>query len=211
MTAGPSESRSMGGAAGGAGTGAFDARRIERPDPKLWTYYVITSLIVLPALPIVLPVLYFRYHTLKYRFDDDGISMSVGILFRRETHLTYRRIQDIHLTRGLIQRWLGLATISIQTASGSANAELQIEGVLEADELRDWLYARMRGSHLEPGAAGGTSAGAAGGPVGGAAGGPAAGAVAGAADAAAPDEAARLLEEIRDEIRSMRNRLGSRS
>jgi putative membrane protein len=72
--------------------------------------------------------------------------MSWGILFRREIYLTYRRIQDIHLTRNIIQRWLGLATVSVQTASGSSGPGMSIEGVLQADQLRDFLYAKMRGA-----------------------------------------------------------------
>ena len=68
-----------------------------------------------------------------------------GLLWRREVNVAYRRIQDIHLTNGLIQRWLGLATVSIQTAAGSATPEITIEGVLEAEALRDYLYTKMRG------------------------------------------------------------------
>ena len=92
------------------------------------------------------PPLFFKYETLRYKFEDDGMSMSWGILFRHEIHLTYRRIQDIHLSRNLIQRWLGLATLSIQTASGSASPEMNIEGLLEAEQLRDYLYSKMRGA-----------------------------------------------------------------
>ena len=33
-------------------------------------------------------------------------------------------------TRNIIQRWLGLATISIQTASGSSSPEVNVEGIL---------------------------------------------------------------------------------
>ncbi len=71
--------------------------------------------------------------------------MRWGVLFQREVLLTYRRIQDIHVTRDLIQRWLGLATVSIQTASGSSSPEMKIEGILQAEELRDYLYQKMRG------------------------------------------------------------------
>lgn len=39
--------------------------------------------------------------------------MSWGILFPREVHLTYRRIQDIHLTRNVLQRWMRLDTVGI--------------------------------------------------------------------------------------------------
>jgi putative membrane protein len=97
---------------------------------------------------VIIP-LWIRYHTIRYRFDAEGLGMSVGFLFKRETYLTYRRIQDIHVSRGIIQRWLGLATVAVQTASGSATPEMTIEGVADPDGLRDWLYARMRGARDE--------------------------------------------------------------
>jgi putative membrane protein len=71
--------------------------------------------------------------------------MKVGILFRTEVNLTYARIQDIHLHSNFIQRWLGLANVQIQTASGSSGAELIIEGFKEFEAIRDFLYTRMRG------------------------------------------------------------------
>ena len=120
---------------------------LSAPDPALWTLYVIRALLTGPGLIILLPYLYFRYHTLRYTFDEEGIHMRVGILFRREVNLTYARIQDIHLRSGLIQRWLGLADIQIQTASGSADAELVIEGFRKYEAIRDFLYTRMRGYH----------------------------------------------------------------
>jgi putative membrane protein len=98
-----------------------------------------------PGLLVTLPYLYFRSHTLRYRFDEEGIHMRVGILFRREVNLTYARIQDIHLGSNVIQRWLGLANVQIQTASGSVGAELVIEGFKEFEVIRDFLYTRMRG------------------------------------------------------------------
>jgi membrane protein YdbS with pleckstrin-like domain len=126
---------------------SLDPAKIDRPDPSLFHYYVYISLLSGPLFPVVLIPFWMRYATLRYKFDDQGVSMSWGVLFRRETNLTYRRIQDIHLTRNIFQRWMGLATISLQTASGNAQAEMTIEGVLQADELRDYLYARMRGAH----------------------------------------------------------------
>ena len=111
-------------------------------------YYLITSILTGPGIIIALPLQFFRYHTLRYRFDDEGIAMSWGILFHREINLTYARIQDIHLSSNLLERWLGLAKIQVQTASGTSGAELTIEGVREFDALRDYLYSKMRGTKL---------------------------------------------------------------
>jgi len=124
---------------------------IERPNPKLLTYYILCCLLAGPFFPIVLLPAFFRYHTMRYRFDADGISMRWGILFRREIVLSYARFQDIHLSSNFVERWLGLARIEIQTASGSAKAEMTIEGLLEFEAIRDFLYSRMRGHQFATG------------------------------------------------------------
>jgi len=123
---------------------------LERPDPALWNLYLLHAVLTGPGILFVLPFYYFRYRTLRYRFDGEGIHMRVGILFRKEVNLTYARIQDIHLRSGFLQRWLGLADIQIQTASGSAGAELVIEGFKEFEAIRDFLYTRMRGYQQQP-------------------------------------------------------------
>ena len=145
-------------------------------------------MLTLPAIIVTLPVLFFRYHTLRYRFDDEGIHMRVGILFRREVNITYARIQDIHLSSGLLQRWLGLADVQIQTASGTAGAELVIEGFKEFAAIRDFLYSRMRGAREQQ--RGGNRSANSGSGVG-----------------TADDEQTRLLLAIRDELKAVREGL----
>ncbi len=159
----------------------FQPYGITRPAPVLMRYYFLVSLVAGPFFILALIPLYFRYITLRYHFDDKGISMSYGILWRREVLLTYRRIQDIHLTRNIVQRWLGLATVSVQTAAGSSNAEMTLEGILEAEPLRDFLYAQMRGAR-GLGAPGESTSGS------------------DAAHSDSHDEALTLLREIRDAL-----------
>ena len=165
-------------------TGVYE---ITRPHRNLLILYFMRSVLTGPAFPIVLMLCFFKYETLRYRFDKEGVKISWGLLWRREIVLTYTRIQDIHLSRGLFERWLGLATIHIQTASGSASAEMAIVGLAEFEDVRDYFYSRMRGagfgdrdqSHGD-----------------------------GAADGAPGSEVVlELLTEIRDEIRSLRGRM----
>jgi len=118
---------------------------ITRPHRDLMTYYTLACLVFPPAFPFLILPAYFRYHTMRYRFTDEGISMSWGILFRRETIINYARIQDIHLRSNFVERWLGLARVLVQTASGNASAELTLEGLKEFEAVRDYLYERMRG------------------------------------------------------------------
>lgn len=122
-----------------------DIFKLSRPHPSLLTLYIIYALASLPFFPIVMIPLYFHYHTLRYRFDSEGISIAYGIFWRRESYVTYARIQDIHVTRNIFERWLGLGTVAIQTASGSANSEESISGMKEFEQIRNFLYSRMRG------------------------------------------------------------------
>ena len=124
---------------------------LTRPDDKLLWLYVIYSLFANVGFLFALVPLYFRFKTLRYRFDAEGVSVAHGILWRKETYLTYARIQDIHVSRNIFERWLGLGKVEIQTASGSTSAEEAIEGVKEYNEIRNFLYARMRGHQLTTG------------------------------------------------------------
>jgi putative membrane protein len=165
---------------------------IERPAPNLFTYYVLSSFVLGPLFFVLLIPLYFRYHTLRYRFDEEGISMRWGILFRREINLTYARIQDIHLRSNFVERWLKLARIEVQTASGSSGAEMTLEGLLDFEAIRDYLYTRMRGSHDQrptPGRA----------PVSG-----------GGIDSEAMQDLAHTLREVAAELRAVREALDGR-
>jgi len=118
---------------------------LKRPHRSLWTYYLLRSLIFPPAFPVLAIVFWFRYETMRYRFSAEGLSMSWGLLFRREVIIQYARIQDIHLHSNVVERWLGLARVQIQTASGNAGAEMTLEGFREFEAIRDFLYSRMRG------------------------------------------------------------------
>jgi len=131
------------------GPEAFDPKAVTRPAPELLYYYVLLSALGIIAFPFVLVPLLCKYFTLRYSFDDKGVSMSWGVLFHKEIYLTYRRIQDIHVTRNLFHRWLGLASVALQTAGGTAGAEMTIEGLRQPELLRDFLYSQMRGAREE--------------------------------------------------------------
>ena len=160
-----------------------DIAAIEVPSPQLLKYYVVQAIGTMVAFPVTMLLRYFRYHTMRYGFDAEGIHMRWGILMRHEIMLNYSRIQDIQLRSNVIERWLGLARIEIQTASGSAGSEMVIEGLLNFVAVRDFLYSRMRGARH----AGETRA-----------------------ERAAPESVAAVLGEVAAEMRAIRQALEQR-
>ena len=167
----------------------LDTTALERPSPSLLTYYILAGLLTGPACIFVIPALIIRYNTLRYRFEDSGLRMQLGLFFRSEVLVAFRRIQDIHVSRNLLQRWLGIASVSVQTASGNATPEIVLEGVTNPDEVRDWLYERMRGAKGDSIPRAATSAGDS--------------AALSADQAEKPDEATELLRGIRDNLALM--------
>ncbi len=166
----------------------FDPASITRPDDALLTYYIICSAFTLVLFPLFFIPQLIRFKTLRYQFDDEGVAMSWGILFKKEIYLTYRRIQDIHVTRNVIERWMGLAKVAIQTASGASAAEMTIEGIKHPETLRDFLYRQMRGAKQDDDEATTTVS------------------PPGASDAGAPpaqDDLRDILTDIRDEVRRL--------
>ena len=129
---------------------------IDRPRQELLTWYICKALATLFLFPVTMVLFYFRYHTMRYKFDSEGIHMSWGILMRHEIMLNYSRIQDIQLHSNVVERWLGLTRIEVQTAAGAADSEMILEGLPDPEGMRDFLYSRMRGGHS--GAAGATAA-----------------------------------------------------
>jgi putative membrane protein len=83
-----------------------------------------------------------------------------------------------------------LADVQIQTASGTAGAELTIEGFKEYEAIRDFLYSRMRGAKDK------TTHGPPALPR---------------TETAANDETVALLLAIRDELRQTRELLQTRA
>ncbi len=92
------------------------------------------------------------------------------------------------MRRNVIERWLGIGTVDIQTASGSSTAELKLEGMTDYSAVRDFLYRRMRGHDQ---AAADQQAGEANAPGG-------------------DDQVVRLLQEIKGEIEATRQALEAR-
>jgi len=131
--------------------------------------------------------LYVRFRTLRYRWDEDGLTRQWGLLFRRESFLAYKRIQDAKVSQGVVERFFGLGTVSIETASGSKGLEESIEGMREFQLVRDFLYERMRG-HGAPAPAASSEP---------------------AVPASLPEEVA-LVNAIRDEMRALRGAVEAR-
>ena len=67
----------------------FNPGKLERPDRSLPKYYGLISMLTGPGIVVMFLPLFFKYETLRYKFEDDGMSMSWGFIFRHEIPRRY--------------------------------------------------------------------------------------------------------------------------
>ncbi|MCA9305240.1 MAG: PH domain-containing protein [Phycisphaerales bacterium] len=112
------------------------------------------ALIVLPDVFAFIAI-HLRYDTTWYVFSPRSVRIRRGIWLLHETTITYENIQDVSVQQGPIQRHFGFANLLIKTAGGGGGSPQAgalgahvglIEGVHDANELRDLIMSRVRAS-----------------------------------------------------------------
>lgn len=77
------------------------------------------------------------YYRFTYEVTSDTFDVTSGVFSRRSREIPYRRIQNVDVQRGVLQRALGLAVVSIETAGGGdTEANLQFVSEAEANRLQ---------------------------------------------------------------------------
>jgi putative membrane protein len=82
-----------------------------------------------------------RARSYAIELGPEGVAIQHGVLRSVHETLMYGRIQDILITRSLLQRLLGLATVTLQSASGTPGV-IPALAVADATALREVILQR---------------------------------------------------------------------
>ncbi len=110
---------------------------------------IFSSFFLWIALVIVLSEIYatMSYNRWFYEFNEDGLKLERGIIWKRYSNVPYERIQNVDITRGIIARMFGFSSVMIQTAgySGQPYAEGYIPAVdmTEAEQIRTFVMKKI--------------------------------------------------------------------
>lgn len=87
------------------------------------------------------------YNSIWYELRDDEMSWKRGVWFHTTGIVPYNRITNLDIKQGPVMRWLGISTLSIQTAgySGQAVPEIRIEAIEHSEELRELIRSMVSG------------------------------------------------------------------
>ena len=88
-------------------------------------------------------IAYFR--RFEYELTDDTFDIRSGVISRREREIPYRRIQNVDISRNVLQRLLGIAAVNLETAGGgSTEGAIRYVSPAEANRLQSELQRRKR-------------------------------------------------------------------
>ena len=109
--------------------------------PELPVIGVVDSTVI-GAIAITIALILVGYETayvrrFQYKLTTDSLDIDSGVLSRRNREIPLRRIQNVDISRNIIQRGLNIAVVSFETAGGeSTEATLRFVSAEEAKRLQ---------------------------------------------------------------------------
>ncbi|OBV10614.1 PH domain-containing protein [Erythrobacter dokdonensis] len=105
----------------------------------------IAGPVLLIALALVIRVPARRYNARGYQIAADRLRVVRGILWRSDTVVPFGRVQHIDVDQGPLERFFGIATMTLHTA-GNHNASVSLPGLGEelARDMREEIRAHIR-------------------------------------------------------------------
>jgi membrane protein YdbS with pleckstrin-like domain len=128
--------------------------------PFIVAAFVLEGQAILPTASIMIPVVLIalafiirlpsrRFYARGYAMSTDRLRVVRGILFRHDTVVPFGRVQHIDVNQGPIDRFFGIATLTLHTA-GSHNASVLLPGLGEplARDMREEIRSHIKRESL---------------------------------------------------------------
>lgn len=128
--------------------GALVLEEISR-DQGLLPPGAIAGPVLLIAILLVIRVPTRRYSARGYQLGADRLRVVRGLLWRSDTVVPFSRVQHIDVDQGPIERFFGIATLTLHTA-GNHNASVALPGLEQeqARVMREEIRAHIRRESL---------------------------------------------------------------
>ncbi len=99
----------------------------------VWVHVTVLAVTIVLAILHVAVVPLWRYRVHRWEITDTAVYTRSGWLTQERRIAPISRIQTVDTERGPIERWLGLATVTVTTASSAGAVEITALDVGVAD------------------------------------------------------------------------------
>ena len=105
----------------------------------------IRYILLIGLIPLVVGSI-IRYLTFRYRYEEAELVIRSGLLFRRERHVPYARIQNLDAVQGVLHRLFNVVEVKLQTGGGDEpEATMTVLPLPALDALRARVREGRRG------------------------------------------------------------------
>jgi membrane protein YdbS with pleckstrin-like domain len=101
----------------------------------------VVAAVAMVVAAVVVPRL--RYDRWRWELTDDALDVSHGVLTRVESSIPVFRVQQIDVRQGPVERWFGIVSLHIATASAASDGVLPGIDTDRAEAIRAQLLARV--------------------------------------------------------------------
>ena len=103
-------------------------------------FVIVAGFVVASAYQVV------YYQRFEYELTQDSLDIASGVVSRRNREIPVDRVQNVDVSRNVLQRLFGIAEIRLETAGGSSTeASLKCVSLPEARRLQDDIGRLKRG------------------------------------------------------------------
>lgn len=97
---------------------------------------------------VITGLMAISYKYMTFAFDEREFSFNTGVFVKKRVHIPYEKVQSVNHRASLLQRLIGVCTVTIDSAGGAANKPVKIPYVTlgVAERLRHDLFARKEAS-----------------------------------------------------------------
>lgn len=101
---------------------------------------------LLLLLPFLLVFIYIDYTVTRYELRKDGVFIRTGFFIPKESTYLYRNIQDVSDDQTILDRIVGVHTLSVKTMTGASAVGARLVSLSESDapKLRNLVLERSR-------------------------------------------------------------------
>ena len=109
----------------------------------------VSVVIFVPLYVMAMVAIYMHNRSIKYVLSEKGVYEISGWWLKSVTFVSYDRITDVHMSRGIIDAICKTGCVHIDTASGNtvdgtSVPELSIAGIAEYEEIYDFILSKVK-------------------------------------------------------------------
>src|SRR5262245_46105287 len=103
--------------------------------PSGWEFWLLLLLVPATVASIL------RYVSFRLRYDERELVIRSGLIFRKERHIPFSRIQNVDGVQNLVHRLFGVVDVRVETGGGEKEeARLSVLPVAALTELRSRVF-----------------------------------------------------------------------